>query len=430
MLDVATLLDPSTALVSGTQLIAPSADADPFWRSSAILACQHNQSDDLTKDTSGMVQCSTGACAETRTDAVVRTAGEAVERMALHGPPDEFATAPEMGDRAPKLWTAEAPYSGDPGTRSLGWYRARRIVDGCEYMVPAGLVEFPGMPDDGVDFDPGPSGAAAGQGYDDALRRALLEVIERDSVIVSWARQQHLEPFDLGDVLAVGSQDREWDALRRLVTKLRSTGLDPVASWVPSTIDGVVTAVGGVRTTAGQPQLLSLGVKTATHAGRALCGAIQESFQLLGGLRLMTNDPAPHDVVVEEADRMRWLASPEGVAALEAWIAPARADTRQRAIVADGATDIDGMTEPLLDRVLDDGLDPYVVDLTTRLPSRVQQMGWSVVKVIPVGYQPLRIDESRTFGWVHARLQSLEERTGIPARIPPGEIHPLPHPLP
>jgi len=431
MLDVATLLDPSTELVSGTQVIAPSADRDPFWRASAILACHHNRVDELAKDNAGVVQCSTGACADTRTDAMVRTAGETVERTALHGPPDEIATVAEVGDRAPRLWTAEASYADDPGSRILGWYRARRLVDGREHLVPAGLVEFPGSPSDYRNFDPGPSGAAAGQGYDDALRRALLEVIERDAVIVAWARQQHLHAIDLDDVLAGDPCDREWKALCGLVTTLRTSGLDPVAAWVPSTITGVMTAVGGVRAPHGQPRLLSLGVKTATHPGRAICGAIRESFQLLGGLRLMTNvaEP-PAGAVVEEADRMRWLASPEGTAALEDWIDSECGGGCEPPTIPASASDIDGMTEPLLVRLLDDGLDPYIVDLTTRLPTRVQQMGWSVVKVIPVGYQPLRIDESRTFGWAHARLRSVETRTGVPARLPPGELHPLPHPLP
>lgn len=435
MLDIATLLDPATGLVSDVQLTAPSREVEPFWRASATLACQHNQADqDPGGDTVTLVRCSTGACAITRADAVIRTAGEAVERMALHGPADDVATVAEMGDRALAFWTEEVPLADHPGARQLSWYTAHRIIDGRDYHVPAGLVEFPGSTADLADFDHGPSGAAAGLGYDDALRRALLEIVERDAVIVAWARQQYLLPVDLGRRTADHVRDPEWDTLQRVVAAVGRTGLEPVFAWVPSADGSVVTAVGGVRTTGGPPQLLSVGVKSATHPGRALVGAIQESFQLLGGLRLMRDTTTAPTVaigmVTEEADRMRWLASRAGVDALESWLATDCTAVAGPQPDLGAASDIDGSASSLLDRLLADGLDPYVVDLSSRLPPRVQDLGWSVVKVIPVGYQPLRIDESRTFGWSHPRLRSLESRTGVPARLPPGEISRLPHPLP
>ena len=60
-------------------------------------------------------------------------------------------------------------------------------------------------------------------------------------------------------------------------------------------------------------------------------------------------------------------------------------------------------------------------------------MGWAAVKVIPVGYQHLRIDERMPHSWNVPRLASATERTGVPARAPwpraTDEPH-RPHPLP
>ena len=77
-----------------------------------------------------------------------------------------------------------------------------------------------------------------------------------------------------------------------------------------------------------------------------------------------------------------------------------------------------------------DGLDPYLVDLTYHLPELARRQGWSVLKVVPVGYQPLRIDERTSFGWNSHRLGSVQDRTGVPTRLPLHQLSPLPHPLP
>jgi ribosomal protein S12 methylthiotransferase accessory factor len=85
-------------------------------------------------------------------------------------------------------------------------------------------------------------------------------------------------------------------------------------------------------------------------------------------------------------------------------------------------------TEELVRAMVADGADPLIVDLTHRLPLGVRKSGWAAVKAVPVGYQQLRIDDTRTDTWNTARLASAETRTGLTAGPAPTGVRP--HPLP
>jgi ribosomal protein S12 methylthiotransferase accessory factor len=170
---------------------------------------------------------------------------------------------------------------------------------------------------------------------------------------------------------------------------------------------------------------VALGAKVSAHPGSALYGALHESFQLQPALRVFETPGSHEAVVADETERVRFLASGTGVAALESWLAdPVAGDEPVPPPAPERSTD------ELVADLLDDGLDPYVVDLTEQLPERVRAQGLSVVKVVPVGYQPLRIDERTAFGWNRTRLRTVEARTGVPARRPAADLCPLPHPLP
>jgi ribosomal protein S12 methylthiotransferase accessory factor len=422
MLDVATLLDPRSGLVTELDVRRPSRDDIPLWRAFASLDCEHSRA---PAGALALLPCTTGACSTTRAQAVVRAAGEAVERLALHGAGQQEATRAQLGERALDFCAPDVGLAADPGERALRWYPATRLSDGVGRLVPGGLVEFPAAAEDREGFDPGPSGAAAGLGRDAALRGALLETVERDAVIVAWARQQRLGRIDVDAVLADARWDAEWAELERSVRLARDAGFTPVFAQIPLGIAGLTCVVGGVRSPGDHHDLLALGVKVSSHPARAACGALHESFQLQAALRLFESPDAHDAVVTDDTERVRFLASRTGVDALEAWLADPvdcpfpGAPTRR-----------DWAVEDLAAELIADGLDPYVVDLTDQLPEKVRQQGWSVVKVIPVGYQPLRIDERHTFGWNHTRLGTAQARTGVPVRRTDPEPFELPHPLP
>jgi ribosomal protein S12 methylthiotransferase accessory factor len=422
MLDIATLLDPSTGLVSGTHMLPPSGDGTPFWRATVNLACEHAGT---PAEAAALALCTAGACATSRSSAVIRAAGEAVERMALHGPGSLIATASALGDRAMPFWAPEHSLAAEPGGRAMGWYPATRLIDGGEWFVPAGLVEYPGADGTAEGFDPGPSGAASGLGAGAALRGALLETVERDAVIVAWARQLRLTAVDVDAALAAADRDPQWTEVERSVACVRAAGLAPVFARIPLGLDGLVCVVGGVMGAGTHHRLLSLGAKVAHHPAAALYGALHESLQLYSALRIFESPDEHRATVSDETERVRFLASASGLAALEEWLSDPVAEDYPTT-----PSGPDPSTDDLLAALVADGLDPYVVDLTDRLPERVRALGWSVAKVLPVGYQPLRIDERTTFGWNRARLASVEHRTGATARLPMADLSPLPHPLP
>ncbi|WP_193614084.1 YcaO-like family protein [Nocardioides lijunqiniae] len=422
MLDVSQVLAPDTGLVAAHGVIAPGADGNPLWSVGAQLACEHAPDPD---EPVLLSTCRTGACSVSRSGATVRTAGEAVERAALHGAPALSAPYAAVRDRAFPYFDPQHSLGADPGHRVLRWYEARRVTDGRDYLVPAGLVDYPAAPEDRVGFDPGPSGAAAGPSYDAALKAALLETLERDAVIVSWARQLTLRAIDVEPPSTAGS-DPVWSQVRATMTAARGAGLTPVFAEIPTAVAGVTCLVGGVRAELRGATSLCLGAKASDHLGKAVLGALEESFQLYYGLRTAGSDYLDEPVAARvtcDAERVRFLASARGVDALLGWL-DAPLPTRPV------ATEAPVSAESLMLAMIEDGLDPLVLDLSERLPPRLRAAGWAVVKVIPAGYQPLRIDERHDFGWHAGRLDSAPHRTGTRARHPPGGVYDLPHPLP
>ena len=427
MLDVAALLDPAAGLVTSTQIVPPMAGKSPFWRYALELDCGHHS---ITRDCGELDPCVAGACAPTRTGAVVRAAGEAVERLALHAVPDLSATATELGDKVLRYWDPAVALADPPSPeRPLRWFTATRLLDGSQWSVPEGLVVYPAR-DGQAGFDPGPSGAASGIGYWQALHNALLETVERDAVIVGWARQQRLWQVDVDAELAAAPTDPKWAELRRSVSLIRTAGLEVLFARIPLALPGLTCVVGGVRGAGRFHPLISLGAKVSWHPAVALYGALHESMQLYPALLHFETPDEHREVVITETDRMRFLASASGSPALSGWLDDAVPHQPPATPGEPEAESIQAQTTILLDRLLADGLDPYLVDLSSYLPPRVRALGWSAVKVIPVGYQPLRIDERTTSGWNRGRLASLEARTGSAARRDPQDLYPLPHPLP
>lgn len=399
-LDLLGLLDPAAGLVRVHSVEPPATAGDGLWRVAIQLACPHPPP---TSDTA-LTTCVTGACALTRRDALVRAAGEAVERLALHGGPEaDPATAPSYDGSGDGLHA--------PLHRPVRCYAGTRVRDGARLLVPAGLVDYPAE-SERPEFDPGPSGTASGIGHDQALRSALLETVERDAIIVSWTRRRRTRAIDLDGRLADGPPDASWRRVADLLALVRRGGMQPVLAELPLSVPGLVCVVGGVRVETPTGPATCVGAKVSDDPGQAVAGALEESLQLYRSLlavRATATEPPP-SVITGDNDRLAFLASPRGAASIGEWLADPLPSTYPLTLPRLG-------TDDLLAALIADGLDPIVLDLSDRLPERVRAMGWSVVKVVPAGYQPLRIDERTTYGWNERRLG-------------PGERCPDPHPLP
>lgn len=438
MLDLTAVLDRGNGVVSASNAIMVGEAPARFWSVGALIDCSHN--DDGSEHP--LPTCQTGACSSSRTQATVRTVGEAVERLALHprsslngdalcsgagaGIPPMRARFDDVRDRSLHYFQDSLSLGADPQDRELHWHTGRRLGTGEEILIPVGLIDYPLSPAESRGFDPGPSGAAAGTSFTSALKSALLEVIERDSIIVAWAKQLRLGAIDPVQLIEYAPREQHWSMLRTTLKKAAAGGLEPIAAEVPTSVQGVVCVVGGFRTELDGAPFICLGAKASDHLGKALLGACEESLQLWFGLasgRLTSGASAPPPVVTTDLERVGFLASCEGRAAVADWLSDPLPHTREPST---GDLDV----RDLLDQLRDDGLDPIAVDLSDRLPPMLEQHGWHVVKVIPAGYQPLRIDESTHFGWNVDRLESAARRTGSPSRLAASDLSPYPHPLP
>ena len=375
-----------------------------------------------------------GAYGHSRADSLVRGVGEAVERFSLIGDgstPTQVGTFDELAAEGALEFTA--PGLGSPAARTakLRWSPAR-WSDGEPCWVPTSLIDYPD--DDACDdwFDSGPSGAASGLGVAAATRSALLEIIERDAFLVAWDCGIGLPLVDPRAVAAAAPRDgRERAAqrgLRTILAMCEALGLTVTVATIPTGVTGVVCATAVLVDPRGDGWgSVCVGCDADDALPVAVLGAVQESLQLRSVSRSMvdrTDDrvPGPADVRGEN-DRLRRLASPVGARDILDWASrftPAPLPATGPVTLAD-----------LVAEVGADGCRLVHVDLTSRLPAPIATQGWATVKLIPVGYQHLRMDETFAWSWNgerRARVVARARSLGLDVARPDGAGPP--HPLP
>lgn len=425
-IDVTRTMGRSAGIANAFSL-APPYGGYPLWSASAeLLAVPGVPPADLPLS-ARMV----GAHGHSRADALMRGAGEAVERYALHprpGLPSVRGRGAELD--APVLDAADprvALAAPEAAQAELTWVPGRRLRDGATVLVPTPLVDWPAVGPEAGLFDPGPSGAAAGRSVEMSLRAALLEIVERDAVMCAWERGLCLPRFpDPGSVGAVEPDaTRARAALLGLWSRALDQGITPSLARLPTAVPGLWCVVGALVDPDCPRALATVGLKASDRPWDALLGALQEAWQVRTALDLTRAGGGPVEpppAIATEHDRIAFMLTADGYRSVRDWVA---------GFVPGAAVEpaVRVRTEEILGAVLADGGDPVVVDLTRRLPAAVRTMGWSTVKVLPVGYQHLRMDERHHWSWNRPRLQSAAARTGCRARFDAGAQE-RPHPLP
>lgn len=418
MIDFLAGLDPANGLARDAALFPPSPPDDLLWRALVRL----DRAEVPGADGKALNPRVVGAYGHARQDALVRGVGEAVERYALFPQPEPGAVRGRRAELDARALEFERCALGDPDAVDdlLTWYPARRLRDDATVLVPAPLVDYP-TADAGGRFDPGPSGAASGQGYERALRSALLETVERDALLVAWERQLRLWPVD-----APGEGPAADGRLRRLWDAARGAGLVPLLADLPTAVDGVTCTVAVVLDAAGR--LATMGCNATDDIRWSLLGALQEALQVRSAIvneREKQGYGTAPAAILDDDDRLRYVASPENYEQVSRWVSgfgrprPPRHTEPGAAVPA----------ARIVGDMVADGADPLAVDLTHRLPAALRAMGWAVVKVIPAGYQPLRLNETLHFSRLTHRMNTAEDRTGLTAAAGDGP-GPGPHPLP
>ncbi|WJV47451.1 YcaO-like family protein [Streptomyces flavofungini] len=446
MIDFSATLAPENGLASAHAIRPPRRPDEPLWQGLAEL--HRDRTGAGERQGEALSPTVVGAYGISPSDTLTRAAGEAVERFALLPVPDP-GSGPISGEGRPAriedlgpqaALDPTAPHAGlaaaDTLDRPLRWYPAQWLDSGAPLQVPAGLVDYPARAEDSDGFDPSPSGAASGGTREQALRSALLEVIERDAFLTAWFHQLPLRLLD-ADHFASRAPDPGSPGVRRFRQALhaaRALGLHPVLARVPTHVPGVVCTVGVIIDTADGRPLAAVGASASDDPATSAVKALQEALQIRSALRLVQRaHPAEHPSRRPPGDleRAQYFASTAGVRAVERWVAtftPAEtAETAETAeAIAPDAPDAVTVTD-LLDALHTQGVRPVVVDLTHRLPDPIRAMGWHAVKVIPVGMQPLRMDDRLEFTWHRERLEAARARFGCGRH--PAAADPEPHPL-
>jgi ribosomal protein S12 methylthiotransferase accessory factor len=410
VIDVLATLDPASGLTASYRIRPPDHNVQPLWTVAVELA--GSVPGDAPRAGNGSYPLHlVGACGTYRRDTLIRAAGEAVER---------FALIPTSQDcRSVRCRATDINGSGlsfvEAGLGAaaaldveISWYRGESLTTGEQVLVPAALVDHPADKRDAKFFDPSPSGAASGAGTTKATMAALLELVERDAVMVAWATQARIMAVDPAVFVTAGMAAPELDVL---LQRCGRGGLRPVFGRITSAVPGIHTLLCVLDDSGGT---VTAGAKASGNPVAAAVGALREALQLRGlvwGIRQHYGAGLPEvaaDEVEDDLTRALHLSGAGAAKALRDW-----ATDFIPKPWAPVPTEIE--LPDLVTGLAADGAPPIVVDLTTRLPPALCDMGWAAVRALAPGYQPLRMNENAPFGWLTHRLGR------DPARLP----HPL-----
>ena len=249
---------------------------------------------------------------------------------------------------------------------------------------------------------------------------ALLEVVERDAMMLVWANRLSLARLTWLD----DSPIRAVEAQVFVPTGLRYTAIDTSAFFgVPATI-GVVHGAHGDRAAVG------IGAGCAPRIGDAWRTGLAEAFAVHRWLRgLLADSPTP----IERAEDVRSLEDhtlfhgtpdrAEGLAFLEA-----SGDKRSTTHVRDlpGATPGELIAE-IVRRLSRQGVAAYAVDVTS---PDVEELGLKVARVVAPQLCALDVFGAAPYRGGERLYRASFEAGLVDAPLTFEDLNPLPHPYP
>lgn len=378
-----------------------------------------------------------GGTGMSREQAIGAAVGEAVERYsASYVPRDRLvqATAKELGRRAAdpasfglfadsQYARAGFPYTRFTGDARIQWIDAVDLETGEPAWIPAQLVYLSDMsPFGGARIGYATSsGLACGASFDEALERALLELLERDAFMIAWWRRLSLPRLDWSSNAWMEAVDRRY---------FRPTGLTYTAldlSWVHE----LPIVVGVVRGAPGSGAALGVGAAATDRVEQAWWRALAEAFasrsacrklRLLEPERRYAEDGSD---VISFDDHIRFYGDDER--AERASFLWSGEETRQVDAVGSLPADAGERRAELLTRIGRAGSRAFAVDVTA---PDVAAGGLHVIRAVAPGLCPLDAEHnSRFLG--SRRLLGPSERDTLTGRARTIEdLNPLPHPFP
>lgn len=272
------------------------------------------------------------------------------------------------------------------------WIDGVDLLTGSHCWVPAQLVYLSGtgMRDaERIGYSTS-NGLACGPTRREALAAALLELVERDAVMLAWYGSLSLPRIDLtSDAMLAARVQRSFRRTRLEFDAVDLTG-----------VLGVPTALGVVRNLHSDVAALSLGAASSHDLALAAESAITEAFQTRTWCKL-EQDGRPRipdearlaEQVTDFADHIRYYAERDRASrAAFLWASSERVDLSSSPTLP-ASTPAD-LIDALCAKVKEAGANVYAVDVTS---PDVAEAGFSVVKALSPQLQPLDAGWSTRF---------------------------------
>jgi ribosomal protein S12 methylthiotransferase accessory factor len=374
------------------------------------------------------------ACSTTPERAIVRACGESIERYCsaffdpralrlaseddLRASSERFVSVHDVYPFADWQYESQGfPYERVDGRR-LRWICGTSAVTGEAVWLPASCVYVPYLYDAAVEpftHMPISTGLAAGPTLDRCIEKGILEILERDALMLVWYGRIVVPRIDIESC-----RDRS-EAIDQLLGAQRPGG--PTWHLSVLTLDIDVPVIGATLINPGPRPLTSFGISADPDPERALLLALEEAA-LTRVLLHRSQELADPAYVQENYDTLRGhLLAHASSAALRG---------RLRFMTDDGPlieleeliTREHEKTTTVEERMHVHGNEPIWVDVTT---DDVADFSLRVARTVVAGMQPLDNDHRYRF-LGGGRLRTVLARFGSAAE--PDELNPDPHPFP
>jgi ribosomal protein S12 methylthiotransferase accessory factor len=358
--------------------------------------------------------------------------GEAVERYSATFVPEglTLSTAAELGSHAvppesfalfhERQHVLGFPFARFTPSTRLSFVEGFSLADGRPAFLPAQLVYLHRSavePPIGYSTS---NGLACGPTLAEAVLAALLEVVERDAMMLVWANRLSLPRLTWRDDPTI----RDLDERVFAPTGLRYTAIDT------SVFFGVPAAVGVVHGAASDRAALGLGGGCAPTVGDAWRTCLGEAFAVHRWLRgLLAEAPEP----IERSEDVRSLEDHtlfHGTRERAGMLSFLEASAEERSTT--GVPAIPGVTpgavvSEIVGRLGDRGVSAYAVDVTS---PDVEELGVKVARVVTPQLCALDVLGAAPYRGGERLYRAAFDAGLVDTPLAYDELNPFPHPYP
>jgi ribosomal protein S12 methylthiotransferase accessory factor len=329
-------------------------------------------------------------------------------------PPESFALFHER-QHVPGF-----PFARFTRSTRLSFVEGFSLADGRPAFLPAQLVYLHyGRSDPPIGY-PTSNGLACGPTLCEAVLAALLEVVERDAMMLVWANRLSLPRLTCREDPVI----RALDERAFQPTGLRYSAVDT------SVFFGVPAAIGVVHGGAGDRAAIGLGGGCAPTIGDAWRTCVAEAFAVHRWLRGLLAE-APHPIErIEDVrsleDHTLFHGTPERVGGLE-FLEASRHERSTRDVPRLPGDTPGELVAEIVRRLAEQGVSAYAVDVTS---PDVEELGMKVARVVTPELCALDVFGAAPYRGGRRLYRAAFEAGLLDAPLAYDDLNPLPHPYP